>query len=53
MQIADVDKLPALQIMKGKFDIHGSPEKVWTVKPATGPLARYTINCEYILHHNN
>ena len=44
MQIAGVDKLPAPQIMKGKFDISGSPAKVWTVKPTTGPLEGYTVN---------
>ncbi|MDO4871734.1 MAG: hypothetical protein Q4A26_03315, partial [Candidatus Saccharibacteria bacterium] len=43
-ELAGIENLPPPLTIANKFDIHGNPAKVWTVKPAKGPFKGTTLN---------
>ena len=43
-ELAGIENLPPPLTIANKFDIHGNPAKVWTVKPTKGPFKGTTLN---------
>lgn len=43
-ELVGIENLPPPLTIANKFDIHGNPAKVWTVKPAKGPFKGTALN---------